>query len=173
MDKREKIKMPSSSNTLVQLLCTPGAFFQRCHGKCQVKHAALYLTISSVIFTAAALSLQRFANPLLNGAILFANAVGMVLILSGIGYAVMGASIGRKAPFTDFFCVYAYASGTTLLLAWVPSVVLFTEPWRWILIGIGLKRGCRLGTAAVLWIVCGSIAVVTLFFWTMLPLLKT
>lgn len=166
----ESISLASYSNILIQLLRSPGVFFDSHREKIKFKHAAVFLLISNILFTAAALSVTRFDNPLINGTILFTNAFGMVLILSIIGYAVMGASVGRKTSFGVFFSVYAYASGTTLLAAWIPSTIIFTEPWRWILISIGLKHVCGLGIGSRIWIILCSIIILSILLWSMLLL---
>lgn len=158
----------SYSKIMMQLVRSPGLFFATWRETFRVWHAVIFLLISSCLFTAAALSVLPAENVWISGIMMFANAFGMVLILSVVGYAIMGLSIGRKAPFGIFFSVYAYASGATLLAAWIPSMMIVTEPWRWILIGIGLRRTCGLGTGATLWVIFGSITIVTLLLGSLL-----
>jgi hypothetical protein len=162
----KSISLASYSNILIQLMRSPGSFFDNHCKKNQAKQAAGFLLISNILFTIAALSVIRFDNPLINGIVLFTNAFGMVLILSVIGYVVMGASVGRKTSFSVFFSVYAYASGTTLLTSWIPSMLLFSEPWRWVLIGIGLRRACDLRLGAIIWVILCSVTMVSILLWT-------
>lgn len=163
------ISVSSYSTILMQLVRSPGVFYDNRGDGLQVKQSALFLFVSSMLFTAGSLLVLRCDNALISGMVLFVNAFGMVLVLSIIGYTVIGFSVGRKSTFGLFFSVYAYASGATLLAAWIPFMVVLAEPWRWILIGIGLRRACGLSIYSAVWVILCSITVVTLLLWSILP----
>jgi len=163
------ISISSYSTILMQLVRSPGRFFGNRGDELQGKQAILFLLVSSMLFTAASLLVLQCDNALISAMILFVNAFGMALVLSIIGYAVMGFSLGRKSTFGLFFSVYAYASGAVLLAAWIPSMVVFTEPWRWILIGIGLRYACGLSIYSAAWVIFCSITIATLLLWSIMP----
>ena len=168
--KKEIATLGLYSKMVIQLLSSPGKFFDNPDKRFRMMHPAGFLLISTILFTTASLCIVKPDNQLMSSIVLFSNAFGMVLALSIIGYTVMGASIGRKTSFGLFFSVYAYASGTTLLAAWIPYTLVFTEPWRWVLIGIGLKKTCGLGVGAIIWVILCSITILSILLWSILLL---
>ena len=99
------------------------------------------------------------------------NAVGMVFILAGLAFAVMTVSIGKKVGFVRLFGIYALCSGVTLLVSWVPYLALFTEPWKWYLIGTGLTKGCGLKLKDTLLIMAISLGIWYLFFQAIIAII--
>ncbi len=99
------------------------------------------------------------------------NAVGMTFIMAGLGYLVMGLSIGKKVPFARLFSIYALCSGVTLLVSWIPYFAVLTEPWKWYLIGTGLTKSCGLKLKEALLIIGMSLAIWILFYWSLMPLI--
>jgi len=95
----------------------------------------------------------------------------MVFIMAGLGYLVMTLSIGRKVPFARLFSIYALCSGVTLLVAWVPFFVVFTEPWKWYLIGTGLTKACGVRLRETVLIITLSLAIWILFYWSLIPII--
>ena len=168
--KKEANVLGVYSMMAIQLFSSPGKFFNELNNKFRVKHSAGFLLISALLFTVASIQILKPDDQLIGSAILFTNAFGMALLLSIIGYALMGASVGRKVSFAAFFSVYAYASGATLLASWIPYTLVFTEPWKWVLVGIGLKKSCGLGLGATIWVILGSITILSILLWSILLL---
>ena len=129
-----------------------------------------FLIVSSIFFTGASVVSRMPSNPLYLGSIFFINAVGMVLIASGLGYMVMVMFLGRSVTFKRLFCIYAFSSGTTLLAAWIPFFIWFTEPWKWWLIATGMSRSCGFRSRQIIMIIGLSLGMMILLFWTALPL---
>ena len=123
-----------------------------------------FLVLSAVFFSTAAQMHTSLQNFFVVGGIYMFNAVGMVFILAGLAFAVMTVSIGKKVGFVRLFGIYALCSGVTLLVSWVPYLALFTEPWKWYLIGIGMTRGCGLKLKEALLIMAISLGIWYLFF---------
>jgi hypothetical protein len=146
----------------------PGKFFSRLPQSSGMTQALGFLILSAVFFSTASQIHTNFQNFFVGGGIHMFNAVGMVFILSGLGYGVMTLSIGKKVGFARLFGVYALCSGVTLLVSWVPHLVLFTEPWKWYLIGTGMTRGCGLKPKEALLIMAISLGIWYLFFRTIM-----
>jgi hypothetical protein len=69
------------------------------------------------------------------------------------------------------FSIYALCSGVTLLVAWIPYFVIFTEPWKWYLIGTGLTKSCGMKLKEALLILAISFGIWYLFFRTILAII--
>lgn len=162
----------SHGRSLVQLVASPGQFFENRRQGLDPVTSGGFLVVSAVLFTTATLVYHQNQANWISGAILMGNAVGMVLILSLVSYIVMVLSVGKKTGFRQVFSVYAYASGTSLVAAWVPHLLIFTELWRWVLVGIGLTRGCGLKWKTSSWVIVCSIIVMTILLRSILPLLQ-
>ncbi len=172
METTNALSLASHGRTFFQLVGAPGKFFETRRHQLYPRASMGFLVISALLFTAASLVFQRCQTPMVTGAILLGNAVGMVIILSFIGYLVMVVSMGKKVRYRQLFSVYAYASGACLIAAWIPHLLIVSEPWRWCLIGIGLTRGCGLKLTGTIWIIIGSITVMTVLFRSLLPLMQ-
>ena len=128
-----------------------------------------FLIVSSIFFTGASVVSSMPSNPIYLGGIFFINAVGMVLIASGLGYMVMVMFLGRSVTFKRLFSIYAFSSGITLLAAWIPFFIWFTEPWKWWLIGTGLARSCGFRSWQIIMIIGLSLGLMILLFQAVLP----
>jgi hypothetical protein len=157
--------------TLTRLLGEPGRFFSEYPRHPGFGPALCFLVVSSVIFAGARLACTAPPRPLLIGAILLLNALGMVFIASGLGYLVLRLFGGRTVNYPMFFNIYALSSGITLLASWVPFLVILSEPWKWWLIATGLTRGCGLSWKRTGLIVVGSMALIIVGFAALLPVM--
>lgn len=158
--------------TLTRLLRQPGRFFDDLPVQIGWRQPLWFLLLSGLFSTGACLAGFRPQRPILMGGILLINAVGMTGISAGVGYCAMVIFMGRQASFARFFSVYAFASGVVQLAAWVPFFVWLTEPWKWWLIGTGLKRGLGFKSTQTVLIIGASIGVVLLFFGSVLSLMS-
>lgn len=153
------------------ILGRPRKFFNELPLTIGMKESLIFLVMSALFFCAASLMNTRQHTFYLMGGIYLFNAVGMVFIMAGLGYLVMTLSIGKKVPFARLFSIYAICSGVTLLVAWVPYFILFTEPWKWYLIGTGLTKGCGLKIKEAAVMIALSLAIWILFYWSLIPII--
>ena len=156
---------------LAKVLGAPGTFFRELQDT-GFKQPLGFLVLSSGFFAGASLLTRQFARPLLTGGILFVNAIGMTVIAAGLGYMLMSMFFGRKATFSRLFAVYAFAAGVTLLASWIPLFIWLTEPWKWVLIGMGLTQTCGFQWTQAVVVIGVTIGVMVLFFRSLLPLIS-
>jgi hypothetical protein len=157
--------------TLTGLLSSPRRFFANLPVKVGYPRSLGFLLVSSLFFTGASLTHiqgQRF----LMASILFVNAAVMPLIAAGVGFMITTMTFRRCDGFERFFAVYAFSAGVTLLVAWIPLFLWISEPWKWLLTGIGLVKGCGLRWFQALLVIGFSILVLILFFWSLGPLIQ-
>jgi hypothetical protein len=95
----------------------------------------------------------------------------MCFISAILGFTAMTMTLGRRVRFPRLFSVYAYSASVTLLAAWIPLFIWITEPWKWLLIGLGLVKGCGLRWFQALMVVGISIFVLVIFFWSLGPVI--
>ena len=167
-----KQAMSGYFQVLARVMGEPRAFFAGLSQIREINAAFGFLLVSSLFFAGASLLVHGFSNPAAMSAVLFTNALGMTLISAGLGYGLMRIVSGRTASFKHLFSVYAYASGTVYLAAWIPLALWVTEPWKWWLIWTGLRLACGLKWPYVLIIVAGSIGGLVLIFWAMMPIVR-
>ncbi len=149
--------------TLIQLLIEPGLFFRELPAKTRLRRAVEFMGICCTFYTLASLLTGAYSQPVMTMApIFFANAAGLVLISSVLGYMTMVMIAGKKAPFATVFSIYAFSSGVTLFLGWLPFLVWITEPWKWWLVYTGLKNTCNLSWKKSMVIV--ALSTIVLFF---------
>ena len=155
---------------LTRILGSPGQFFEELPQDTGYRRPFGFLLISSLFFVGASLT-QAHDKPWFMAAILFLNALGMTFITAGVGFMVMGMIRGRRIPFPRIFAVCAYSSGVTMFASWIPLFVWITEPWKWILISIGMVRACALSWKQTILVMGISIFVIVLFFWSVMPVI--
>lgn len=128
--------------SLVRMLIDPRTFFKDLAGRKALSGSLVFAVLCSLLSAGASLLSGAYPNPLVMGMILFINAMGMIVISSGLGYMTMVILKGKKVSFSSMFSVYAFSSGVTLLFSWVTWFLWFTESWKWWLIYTGLKNTC-------------------------------
>ena len=168
----EKFTIGFYYRTLNSMLRHPRAFFSKLSPDMGVLPPLGFLCLSGLIFMIARLTIVMPKRPLLWGGIWLANAVGMALVAAAVGYMAMVMILGRQVTFRRFFSVYALSVGVTLLASWLPFFFWITEPWKWWLIGLGLTSGLGFGSKHAWLIIVVSIAVIVLFFWSLLPVIS-
>jgi hypothetical protein len=157
-------------HALSKMLGEPRSFFSELPVDLGFIKPLGFLIVSSIFFTGAGVVSGIPSNPIYLGSIFFINSVGMVLIASGLGYMVTVMIMGRAVTFKRLFSIYAFSSGITLLAAWIPFFIWFTEPWKWWLIGTGMARSCGFRSWQIIMIIGLSLGIMILLFWTALPL---
>ena len=156
--------------SLSNLLARPRVFFRQLPEPCLVRYPLIFLLLSAGMATAASLISGKLANPLAGGAIFFINAVGLTMIFAALGYLAVRLILVKKMAFSRVFAVYALSSGLVLHAAWMPHFWIFTEPWKWWLIGMGMIHACNLKTAQALAVIGMSGGIWMLVVWAILPL---
>ena len=162
-------------NTLWMLLSKPTLFFDNLPEYPAYRPIVNFLVISSLFYAFCSLSMTMSSNPLLT-LIFFINAVGMPFIVSGIGYPAAFFLLEGRLTYSRFFAVYAYANGTVLIAAWAPQLTWFCEIAKWILIGIGLVRACKLKKLQAGFVMLLTLTLTLTVFWLvgyLMMMLKT
>ena len=145
---------------IVQLLIEPGQFFKELPEKTTVKITLGFMVLSSAFYAMASLLTGAYGQPAwIMSMVFFMNALGMVLISAIIGYVTMMMLAGKKEPFSGVLSIYAFSSGITLFLSWLPFMLWFIEPWRWWLLYTGFKNCSDVTGKKAFWIVCISLLV--------------
>lgn len=160
-------------STLICLLKEPGRFFQTLPHTTGIRKPLGFLVISGLISTLAALAANGSPRPLMEGGIYFLNATGMALMAAGFGFMIMTMFMKQRVGFSRFVSIYALATGTTVLITWLPWCVWMAEPWKWWLIGTGMTRNFGFRTRHAVALILSSILVMMLFFSTFLPVITT
>ena len=172
MDSTQNFSFRFYFHALSKMLAEPRCFFSDLPVDSGFIKPLGFLIVSSIFFTGASVVSRMPANPLYLGSIFFINAVGMVLIASGLGYMVMVMFFGRSVTFNRFFSIYAFSSGITLLAAWIPLFIWIAEPWKWWLIGTGMARSCGFRSRQIIIIIGLSLGIMILLFQIALPLVS-
>ncbi|CCK80092.1 YIP1 family protein [Desulfobacula toluolica] len=148
------------SYSLIQLLIEPGQFFKELPEKATLRKTLGFMVISCVFFTIASLLTGAYSKPVwIMAVIFFANASGMILISSVLGYISMAMILGKRTSFFIIFSLYVFSSGVTLFISWLPFLLWFSEPWKWWLIYTGFKNTCMLTWKQVLFILLVSMTI--------------
>ena len=155
---------------LTKMLSSPGRFFGEQPAATGFWRPLGFLIVSGLFFACASLTTIS-ENQILMGWILLMNAVAMPFVTAGISFMVIIMSMGKRVSFPRLFSVYAYATGVTLLASWIPLFVWLTEPWKWVLIIIGMVKGCGFRWMQAILVVAISVFIVFLLFWSLGPLI--
>lgn len=158
--------------SLAKALATPGSFFRELPEGLGFQQSLGFLLVSSIFHAGASLTTRDFEAPWISGGVFFMNAMGMTFIAAILGYIIITMFWGPKAAFSRIFSVYAFASGVTLLASWIPMFVFITEPWKWLMIGMGLTKTCNLKWMHSVMVVAISVAVIILFFWSIAAMMS-
>jgi len=133
------------SYSLIQLLIEPGLFFKELAENTTLKKALIFMVICCGFFSGASLLTGAYSRPVWIMAIIyFVNAAGMIIMSSLLSYTAMVMILGKRTSFSIVFRLYAFSSGVTLFISWLPFFLWFTEPWKWWLIYTGFKNTCGL-----------------------------
>lgn len=162
----EPVSRPNYYQIVNRMLVSPGQFFREELDFIGLRRSLGFLTLSSLFFTLAELSLIHQAYLKLS-ILNFMNAVIMPALCAVTGYALIRGLSGREILFRRLFAVYALSSGLMMLMAWIPLFIWITEPWRWLLIGLGLVKGCGLSRGQSLLVVALSLLLLVALFWLM------
>lgn len=155
---------------LTRLLSSPARFFGELPQDTGLGQPLGFLIASALFFAGAGMTTLH-DNRLLMAGIWLLNAVVMPLILAGISFMVMTMSIGKRVTFRRLFSIYAFATGVTLLASWIPLFVWMTEPWKWVLVVVGMVKACGFKWIQAILIAGASIFLLVLLFWSISPVI--
>jgi len=155
------------------LLREPRRFFRERFQRIGAREALGALLMSGLFCSLAGVITRMSPRPVVLGIIYLINAVGMAFIAAAIGFTVMVLITGRKTGFGRVFAIVALSSAVILLFSWVPHLIVVTEPWRWLLIGFGLRYACGLKIRQILAVVGATIALLIALFYSVLPLIAS
>lgn len=155
--------------TLTDLMVRPGIFYSQSFDRISTTQATGILVLSSLFFAASGTLIDPGGASMRLAIILFVNAVGMVLIGAVVGYLAVAVSGGRRCPFSRMWNVFSLSSGAVLLIAWVPCAYIFTEPWKWCLIGTGLVKGLGMMKTRAVIIVLFTFGAMVMVIYSILP----
>ena len=151
-------------DAMVSLVKRPSRFFLGLPDDIGLRFPATTLLFSVIFSSAAGLMLVQ-TNRLVMFGVLFLNGALIPFIAAGIGYLLASVIMNIRVGFPKFFAVYAFANGVVLLVSWVPALVMFTEPWKWILIGIGLVKGLGFSRFQAIFLVIVSVCLMIVLYW--------
>jgi hypothetical protein len=155
---------------LTGILGSPRRFFGELPEDVGFRNPFGFLLISSLFFTGASLTCVHDRHVLMAG-ILLTNALSMPFITAGTAFLIMTMTMVERVSFTRLFAVFAFAAGVTMLASWIPLFVWITEPWKWMLIAMGMVKACGLRWMQAISIIGSSIFIVLLFFWSLAPVI--
>lgn len=131
------------SYSLIQLLIEPGLFFKELSGKTTLRRTLGFMVICCGFFAGASLLTGAYSKSVwIMAIIFFVNAAGMIIISSLLGFTAMALIFGKRSSFSIIFSLYAFSSGVTLFISWLPFFLWFSEPWKWWLVYTGFKNTC-------------------------------
>ncbi len=156
--------------TVSSIIGSPLNFFQTLPRENSLKRPLIFLLISSIFYSVVSIS-YLYDNSSIIGIIFLANALFMPFLAAVFSFSVAAIlPLVEKPSFSSIFSVYAYASGVVMLLSWVPSLSWIFELIRGVLVTIGLVKHCCLHIISAITVVVLTIALLLLFFWTLLPI---
>jgi len=132
----------SYAGSMRRIITSPGNFFREYAEAGNAVLAVFALAVSSIFYAIASLLMHTCPQPLAAVVIFFINAWGMPLLAAAAGFILSRFFLHTNVGFPKFLGIYAWAASAVLLAAWIPYLVLFTEVWRWWLIGVGLIGVC-------------------------------
>jgi len=148
------------SQGVIRLLIEPGQFFAELPGAHSPGRALGFTALCAGFYAGA--GLLTGPGPQSAGVmawIYFINAAGMVVISAVTGFCTMVMISGKKQGFSLVFGLYAYASGITMFISWLPFMLWFTEPWKYWLVYTGFRQSCDLSKSRAVTVILISVPV--------------
>lgn len=151
--------------TLLCLIVSPAAFFRRLPENLSWTKMVHFLLLSS-IFHAAAGYTYYFNSTFSMLGILLINSIFMPLILGVFIYLGLNLSGAKIVSFSKVFMVCAFATGTVLIVSWIPKIQILTEIWKFIIIAVGLVQWCKISWKKSVFGIIISLALITMLLWS-------
>lgn len=155
--------------TLLDVMRSPARHFANTAEENGSRKALLFLMISGLFYCSVSMA-YFFENSLAMGVVMMLNAILMPAFGAVITFILIGMTGQERQPFGRIFNIYAYASGTVMVISWIPGLAIIMEPVRAVLIGVGLHKGAGIGKLRAALLVVMTAVVMLLFFWSAAPL---
>jgi hypothetical protein len=159
-----------TAGILTALLTRPGAFFATRFDGVTSRQAIGVLSLSGLFFALSGALVDPGGASLRRGVVLFINAVGMAGLGSVIGYLAVAMLCARRQAFARLWKLFALSTAAVLLIAWVPYAFIFTEPWKWWLIGTGMVSALGLSKPRAVMVVLLSFGILVLTVYSMMAI---
>lgn len=156
--------------SLTRLLSTPKVFFADLPETMGYRQSFTFLLVSALFFTGVSLT-YFYETSMVMALILLVNALAMPFIGAGICFMIMKMTMNKSIGFEKLFALFAFASGVTMLLSWIPKLFWLTEPWRWMLICIGMVKACGFRWIQAVFLMAVTMAILCLLFWSFAPVI--
>ncbi|MBC2710694.1 MAG: hypothetical protein HGJ94_06750 [Desulfosarcina sp.] len=157
--------------TLSGLIISPVRWFSEAFPRTTSKEAGGMLLLSSLFYAAAGALPLSGTGALVRAAILMVNALGMTVLCAAIAWLVGAIGNGSRIRFSSIWRVFAIGTIPTLLIAWVPSSFFFTEPWKWVLVALGMIYGLGMGKGRTVWVLMITASLTAVLFLAILRLM--
>jgi len=131
--------------SLTALTISPRRWFAEDFPGITPREAGAMLFLASLFYAAAGALPMSNTGTLVRGAILMVNALGMTVLHSAMAWLVCALAGVPRMRFASIWMVFAIGTSPTLLIAWIPFTFFFTEPWRWLLVALGMIYGMGMG----------------------------
>ncbi len=152
----------SLMGALSGLTMSPRRWFSEAFAGITPREAGGMLLLAS-LFNAALGSLPMSGtDTLVRAGILLVNALGMTGLHAAMAWIVSRVVGEPRIRFASIWMVFAIGTSPTLLLAWIPFTFFFTEPWRWLLVALGMIYGLGMGKlrTVLILLIAGSLTTV-------------
>ncbi len=153
------------------LILSPRRWFSEIFPLTTQGEALGLLFLSSFFYAAAGAMPASGGGNILPGAILMVNALGMTVLCAAIAWFVIAIGSRQHIRFSLVLRVFAYGASPVLLIAWVPFSFFFTEPWKWVLVGMGLVYGLGMGKRSTVATLLITASLTVVLFLTILRLM--
>jgi hypothetical protein len=94
----------------------------------------------------------------------------MTVLHSAVVWLVSRVAGEPRIRLASIWKVFAVGTSPTLLLAWIPFTFYFTEPWRWVLVALGMTCGLGMGRLRTLLVLLIAGSLTTLLMLSILRL---
>ena len=144
------------------LAMSPRRWFAESFPGVTPREAGGMLLLASLFYAAVGALPMSGTGTLVRAGILLANALGMTVLHTAMAWLVCAAVGGRRIRFASIWMVFAIGTSPTLLIAWIPFTFFFTEPWRWVLVALGMIYGLGMGKVRTILVllIAGSLTTV-------------
>ncbi len=126
---------------LVGLVRRPTDFFLQMESG--IKIPLFFLGISSLIYSSAGLTLVSGGKATMF-LILLLNCWLLPLVSAVISLVSVRCLSVENISFSRVLAIHAFSTGAVLPVSWLPGLIWFTEPAKWVLVWKGLVHSCGL-----------------------------
>ncbi len=156
---------------LTSLTMSPRRWFTEAFPRITPREAGGMLLLASLFYASAGALPLSGTGTLVRAGILMANALGMTVLHAAMAWLICAVVGGPRIRFTSIWMVFAIGTSPTLLIAWIPFTFFFTEPWRWLLVALGMIYGLGMGKLRTVLILLIAGSLTTLLMLSILRLL--